>query len=74
MNSLFDRLSIGAAILVATAAVADFNPVARLVPMADGLGIVIDFTVGGGVPALFTGLIERLPAARCAAPALGRAS
>jgi hypothetical protein len=74
MNSLLDRLSIGAAILLAAAAVADLGPVARIVPMADGLEIVIDLNLGDGAPALFAGLIEELPTVRCAAARLGQAT
>ena len=74
MNSLLDRLSIGAAILLAAAAVADVGPVARIVPMADGLEIVIDLKLGDGAPALFAGLVEEFPAVRCAAARLGQAT
>ena len=70
MNSLLDRLSIGAAILLAAAAVADLGPVARIVPMADGLEIVFDLNLGDGPPALFAGLVEELPTVRCAAARL----
>ena len=67
MNSLLDRLSIGAAIFLASAAVADLSSVARIVPMADGLQIVIDLPFGAVTPALFADLIEEFPAVRCAA-------
>ena len=67
MNSLLDRLSIVAAVLVAAAAVADFSSDARIVPNADGLEIVIDVRLGGGAPGLLGRLIARLPAPRIAA-------
>ncbi len=60
MNSLLDRLSIVAAVLVATAAVADLMPEARIVPKADGLEIVIDVRLGGEARARVTGLIGTL--------------
>ena len=72
MNSLLDRLSIGAAIFLASAAVADMSCVARIVPMADGLEIVIDLPFDAMAPARFADLIEEFPAARCAAT--GRAT
>ena len=74
MNSLLERLLIGAAILLASAALADMSPVARIVPMADGLQIVIELQFGAAAPALVAGLIEEFPAVRCAAAATGRAT
>ena len=74
MNTLLDRLSIAAAVLIATAAVADLHPVARIVPRADRLEIIVGFAVDSDAAAAFAALLGALPVAHCSASTGGLAS